>query len=82
MAGRDSLAFTLTATKMASGNMKLTFFNSLDGLNSGGVVKYEAVISAAQVTAIAALTSGQTSTATYAEGSGQGDYTPNVTATI
>lgn len=45
MAGRDALGFTLTATKMASGNMKLTFFTTLDGLNSSGQVKYEAVIS-------------------------------------
>jgi len=82
MAGRDSLAFTLTATQMASGNMKLTFFTSLDGLNSSGQAKYEAVISAAQVTAIAALTSGQTSTVTYAENTGQGDYTANVTASV
>ena len=74
MAGRDQVAFTLSATKMASGNMQLVFLSSTDGLNSNGQVKAQFVISAAQVTAIAALTSGQNSTVTYAEDAAQGDY--------
>jgi len=74
MAGRDVVAFTLSATKLASGNMQLIFYSSLDGLNSSGGVRSQYVISAAQVTAIAALTSGQNSTVTYAENTAQGDY--------
>lgn len=74
MAGRDVVAFTLSATKMPSGNMQLLFYGSADGLNSNGCVKAQFVISAAQVTAIAALTSGQNSTVTYAEDAAQGDY--------
>lgn len=81
MAGRDVVAFTLSATKLADGNMQLIFYASLDGLNSYGEVKAQYVISAAQVTAIAALTSGQNSTVTYAQNTAQGDYAWNAHST-
>lgn len=81
MAGRDVVAFVLSATKLADGNMQLVFYSTLDGLNSNGQVKAQFVISAAQVTAIAALTSGQNSTAAYAEDAAQGDYLWNAHST-
>lgn len=81
MAGRDQLAFVLSATKLASGNMQLIFYSTLDGLNSNGQVKAQFVISAAQVTAIAALTSGQNSTVAYAEDAAQGDYASQTLST-
>lgn len=81
MAGRDQVAFVLSATKLASGNMQLIFFSTLDGANSNGQVKAQFVISAAQVAAIAALTSGQNSTVAYAENANSGDYASQAQST-
>jgi hypothetical protein len=82
MAGRDVVAVSVIATKMASGTVQLVFQSTLDGLNPFGQVKYAVCIPAADFTSFNTTVNGgaagATLTRTYAENLNAGDYPMNV----
>lgn len=78
MAGRDIQAVAVVATKMASGNVQLVFYDSKDGLNPHGQVRFAVVIPAADFTSFNTTVNGGAAgaalTKVYAENANQGDY--------
>jgi len=78
MAGRDVKAVAVVATKMASTTVQLQFFDSLDGLNPYGAVRFVVVIPAADFTSFNTTVNGGLAgaalTKVYAENANVGDY--------
>lgn len=78
MAGRDIQAFSVIATKMASGTVQIQLQTSLDGLNPSGDFIFCIVMPAADVTSLNTNVNGgaagATRTFTYAQNTNQGDY--------
>ena len=78
MAGRDVLAVSVVATKMASGTVQLQFVSSVDGLNPSGDLIFVCVIPSADFTSFNTTVNGgaagATLTKTYAENLNANDY--------
>jgi len=68
----------ITATKMASGNVRLTILGSVDGVNSDGAIRFALVIPAADFTSFNTTVNGGATNTTlskaYAQDANRGDY--------
>lgn len=79
-------AVAVVGTKMASGNVRLDFFSSLDGLNSSGDSRFSVVIPAADFTSFNTTVNGGAAGATlakvYAQDLNRGDYFQGYAASV
>lgn len=68
----------IAAVKMASGNVRLDFYGSYDGVNSDGGMRFAVVIPAADFTSFNTTVNGGATGATlnraYAQDASRGDY--------
>jgi hypothetical protein len=71
-------AVCVTTTKLADGNVRFDFYNSLDGVNPGSFLRFSSVMTSANVTAINSTVNGGATGTTlsqvYAAESNRGDY--------
>jgi hypothetical protein len=69
----------VVGTKMASGNVRLDFYSTLDGLNPSPDIRFSVVVPSADFTSFNTTvnggSAGATLTKTYAQDLNRGDYT-------
>ena len=72
--------FTVTATKNASGTVRLDFYSTLDGVNPSADLRFAVVIPSADFTSFNTTVNGGSTGATltkvYAQDANRGDYLP------
>jgi hypothetical protein len=80
------VAYVCVSTKMASGNVRLDFYSTSDGINSNGDLRISFVMTAANFTAINTTVNGGATGATltqgYAQDASRGDYVQEYAASI
>ncbi len=71
-------SISVVGTKLADGNVRLDFYNSIDGVNVASDIRFAVVIPAADFTSFNTTVNGgatgATLTRTYAQDLNRGDY--------